>query len=118
VDRADIAEVIELLAVAVLALHGIVCAIVLAVYLWRTARRREARRPNPAAPDKLEPPDLAYLDAERYSASEIFAIMREFFPDEYERYRSGRLGFVERRWTWDACCSIHDARAEIEEICS
>ncbi len=117
--RLDIAEVIELVAVAVLALHGILCSAILGVYLWHQARARDARPEHrPEAPEKLEPPDLGYLDAERYPAREIFAIMREFFPDEYERYRSGRMGFVERRWTWDACRSLQEARAEIEELCS
>ena len=112
---------VELLAVGVLALHGIVCSMILVVYVWRTARLREDHwpaAPAPAAPDKLEPPDFPYPDQESYAAAEIFAIMREFFPDEYERYRSGRLGYIERRWTWDACCSILEARAEIEELCS
>lgn len=112
---------IEIVAVAVLALHGILCSAILVVYLWRVARWREERwsiPPAPNAPDKLEPPDRAYPELERYSAAEIFAIMREFFPEEYERYRTGRLGYVERRWTWDACCSVHEARAEIEELCS
>jgi hypothetical protein len=112
---------VELVAVAVLALHGIVCSMILVVYLWRAAKWREARwsiGPAAAAPDKLEPPDLAYFAVEGYSAPEIFAIMREYFPTEYERYHSGRLGYIERRWTWDACCSILEARAEIEELCS
>ena len=112
---------VELLAVGVLALHGILCSVILALYLWRSARWRDGRWPigeGGKAPDKVEPPEPPYPDSESYSADEIFAIMREFFPDEYERFRSGRLGYVERRWTWDACCSIHDAREEIEELCS
>jgi len=112
---------VELLAVGVLALHGIVCSMILVVYLWRAARLRESGWPMPsapAAPDKLEPPDLAGFEVESYPAPEIFAVMRDYFPAEYERYRSGRLGYIERRWTWDACCSILEARAEIEELCS
>jgi len=112
--------VVELAAVLVLALHGILCSAILVVYLWREARRRDDGWPPayPGAPDKLEPPDLDYPDSESYPAAEIFAIMREYFPDAYDRYRTGRLGYVERRWTWQSCCSIHDARAEIEELCS
>ena len=111
---------IELVAAMVLALHGILCSAILVVYLWHESRRRDARwsMPPPPAPEKLEPPDLSYPDSERYPAGQVFAIMREFFPDEYQRYRAGRLGYIERRWAWDACCSIHDARAEIEELCS
>lgn len=105
---------------AVLALHGILCTAILVAYLWRAARWREARWeiPEPGAPDKLEPPDLAYPELEEYPAAEIFGIMREFFPTEHERYLAGRLGYAERRWVWQACCSIHDARVEIDELCS
>ena len=111
---------VEVLVVAVLALHGILCSAILLVYLWRAARWRDSAwsMPDGAAPEKLEPPDPSLFDPERVPASEILTIMREFFPDEYDRYRSGRLGYSERRWLWDACSSIHEARTEIEELCS
>ena len=111
---------IEILAVAVLALHGIVCAAILVVFVRRAARARDARWEIPVstAPDKIEPPDLGLPDLDRNPAPEVFAIMREYFPEEYERHRSGQLGYAERRWLWEACCSIRDARSEIEELCS
>jgi hypothetical protein len=30
----------------------------------------------------------------------------------------GRMESAERLQLWDACCAIHDARVEIEELCS
>ena len=111
---------IEVLVVAALALNAIVCSAILLVYLWRAARWRESAWsiPNVEAPEKLEPPDPGFFEPEHLPASEIQVIMREFFPAEYDRYRSGRLGYTERQWLWDACCSIHEARTEIEELCS
>jgi hypothetical protein len=112
--------VIEVLVVVAIALHGLVCSVILLAYLWRAARWRDSAWPilDRTAPEKLEPPDQGFLDPERVPASEILTIMREFFPVEYDRYRSGRLGYAERRWLWEACCSIHEAKAEIEELCS
>ena len=109
----------EVLAVAVLALHGIVCSAILVAYLWRAARWREEQwtRPRIRAPEKLEPPEAGF-DFDRITEDEIFDIMREFYPAECERYRSGALGYAERRWLWDACSAIHEARIEIEELCS
>lgn len=73
--------------------------------------------PAAQAPEKLEPP-YGFPEVEPVSEAEIFDIMREFYPEEHERYRSGRLGYAERRWLWEACTAIHEARAEIEELCS
>ncbi|MFN2383516.1 MAG: hypothetical protein ABR559_04560 [Gemmatimonadota bacterium] len=115
---------IEIALIAVLALHGIVCTTILAVVLWRAARFRETQWPAlplpvlVEAPDKLEPPTQSYEARERYPAETIFPIMAEYFPIEYDRYRAGRLGYAERRWVWEACCAICNARSEIEELCS
>lgn len=111
----------ELLVFAVLALHGLACTVALVFFIWRAARWRDLRwaelRLAEAVPDKVEPPyDPASVDA--HPAAEIFPIMAEHFPAEYVRYRLGRLGVIERRWVWETCCAIRDARTEIEEICS
>lgn len=105
----------ELVVLVALALYGIGCTAVLVAVM---AGRGDDPEPLPTAPDKLEPPDARWSAGEAYPADEIFPIMAEHFPAEYARYRAGRLGYRERRRVWDACCSIHDARAEIEEICS
>ena len=110
----------ELLVFAVLALHGLCCTVALGLFLWRAARWRDRQLASapPAAvvPEKLEPP---YEPARGpQPAAEIFPIMAEHFPVEYARYRRGELGYPERRWVWEACCAVRDARVEIEELCS
>lgn len=113
---------IELFVLAVLALHGLACTVILTLVIWRAARWRDARSIGrgdwPLAPEKLEPPDFdePFLDA--YPADEIFSIMAEHFPVEYARYRRGELPHAERSEVWDTCCAIHDARFDIEELCS
>lgn len=106
---------LEFFVVAVLALHGLVCTVILIVVLWKSAARRDLDWPVdahcPIVPEKIEPP-------ERYSAAEIIPIMAEHFPEEYERYRRGELPRPSRRRVWDTCCAIRDAREEIEELCS
>jgi hypothetical protein len=44
--------------------------------------------------------------------------MAEHYPAAHERYRLGSMESAERLHVWDACCAIHDARSEIEELCS
>jgi hypothetical protein len=118
----DIARVLELFLIAILALHGFASTAILIVMLWHASRRHEARwneLPVSHAPlDKFDPPDLSYPLLERYPTTEIFPIMAEHFPEQYERYRRGQLSYVERQNAWENCCTIHDARAEIEELCS
>lgn len=107
--------------IAALALNGILCTAALVWLLRRAGRRRDRDWPVELAcfdlPDKLEPPDPAESFG-RYPSSEIFSIMAEYYPAAYERYRFGRLESSERVQVWDACCAIHDARFEIEELCS
>lgn len=118
----DIPLVLEFFLIAILALHGFASTAILIVMLWHASRRHEARWSElPAghpAPDKIDPPDLSYPLLERYPTAEIFPIMAEHFPEQYERYRRGQLSYVERQHAWQNCCTIHDARAEIEELCS
>ena len=107
--------------IAVLALNGTLCTAALVWLLRRAARRRDKEWPELPwfdLPDKLEPPGP---DAEffgRYPSAEIFSIMAEHYPAAHERYRLGSMESAERLHVWDACCAIHDARSEIEELCS
>lgn len=105
----------EMVVLAALALYGIGCTAALVAVL---AHRGNAPDPPPFAPEKLEPPDRRGPETERHPAREVFAVMADLFPAEYARYRVGALGYRERRRVWDACCAIHDARAEIEAICA
>ncbi len=113
---------LELFLIAILALHGLASTAILIVMLWHVSRRHEPRWSELGVscptPDKLDPPDLSYPLLERYPTTEIFPIMAEHFPEHYERYRRGQLSYVERQRAWENCCTIHDARAEIEELCS
>lgn len=108
--------------IAALALNGILCTAALAWLLRRAAQRHDrdwpAEFPSFDLPDKLEPPDPDAESFGRYPSSEIFSIMAEHYPAAYERYRLGRMESAERLQVWDACCAIHDARVEIEELCS
>ena len=108
---------IELFVFALLALHGMACTAILALLLWRSAHLRD-RREAFAAPEKLEPPDLPYPALESHPADEVFAVMADCFPDAFVAYVEGRLGPSEQRDLWTMCCAVHDARAEIEELCS
>jgi hypothetical protein len=110
--------VIELFVFALLALHGLACTAILALLLWRSARERDRHHEEVAVPDKLEPPDLPYPVLESHPADEVFAVMGDCFPDAYLAYFEGRLSPTEQRDLWAMCCAVHDARAEIEEICS
>ena len=108
--------------IAALALDGILCTAALVWLLRRAGQRHDSEWPaeHPATepPDKIE---LAYLDIDsfgRYPVSEICSIMAEHYPAAYERYRMERMESAERLQVWDACCAIHDARFEIEELCS
>jgi hypothetical protein len=112
--------VIETLVIAALALNGILCTAAL-VWLLRRAGRRRDREWELALfdlPDKLEPPGFELESFGRYPSREIADIMAEHYPVAYERYRLGRMEPNERQQVWDACCAIHDARFEIEELCS
>lgn len=108
--------------IAALALNGIFCTAALVWLLVRAARRRDRDwPPEPPAfdlPDKLEPPGPEAESFGRYPSAEIFSIMAEHYPAAYDRYRMGRMESAERLQLWDACCAIHDARVEIEELCS
>ena len=108
---------IEFFVFALLALHGLACTAIMALLVWRSARQRD-REQAVVVPEKLEPPDLPYPDLEAHPAGEIFAIMVECFPRGYEMYVTARLPAVEERELWTMCCAVHDARAEIEELCS
>jgi hypothetical protein len=112
--------VVEIVVIFALALNGIVCTAALVWLLGRAGRRREREWPAETflfqVPDKIEPPDPDPFGA--YPAREILDIMAEHYPGAYARYRSGRLDTFERIDVWDACCAIHDARFEIEELCS
>ncbi|MGH7572406.1 MAG: hypothetical protein ACREMK_11275 [Gemmatimonadota bacterium] len=108
---------IEFFVFALLALHGLACTTILALLLWRSARQRD-RVHSVAVPEKLEPPDLPYPALEGHPADEIFAIMAECFPRGYEMYVTARLSAAEERELWTMCCAVHDARTEIEELCS
>lgn len=108
---------IEFFVFALLALHGLACTTILALLVWRSARQRD-RRPAVVVPEKLEPPDLPYPALESHPSEEIFAIMTECFPRGYELYVTGRLAPSDERELWAMCCAVHDARAEIEELCS
>lgn len=46
----------------------------------------------------------------------IYAIMREHFPDEYERYKHGLLSEGEERRLYLDCVEILGARREIERL--
>ena len=113
---------LEIVVIAALALNGILCTAVLVWFLARAARRRDRDWPVeiPAfdLPDKLEPPDLDPDPFGRYLSPEIFSIMAEHYPAAYDRFRSGQMDAADRERVWEACCAIHDARFEIEELCS
>lgn len=110
---------IEPVILGFLALAGIVCTAILAFVLVHSGWRFDRRRAVGAEPDPPSPPVSPFGGpaTEPYRPGEIFSIMREHFPAEYARYRRGELGAEERRWVWGSCCSIFDARVEIEEIC-
>ncbi|MGH7403894.1 MAG: hypothetical protein ACREKQ_15810 [Candidatus Rokuibacteriota bacterium] len=108
---------IEFFVFALLALHGLACTTIMALLVWRSARQRD-RGQAVSVPEKLEPPDLPYPDLEGHASAEIFAIMAECFPRRYEMYVTARLSAEAERELWLMCCAVHDARAEIEEICS
>lgn len=110
---------IEPMILGFLALAGIVCTAILAFVLVHSGWRFDRRRTVGTEPDPPSPPVSPFDDLamERYRPEEIFPIMREHFPAEYARYREGELGAEERRWVWESCCAIFDARVEIEEIC-
>ncbi len=109
---------IEFFVFALLALHGLACTTIMALLVWRSARQRDRRQVSVVVPEKLEPPDLPYPALEGRPAGEIFAIMAECFPHGYELYVTDRLGAADQRELWIMCCAVHDARAEIEELCS
>ena len=110
---------IELFVFALLALHGLACTAILALLIWKSAHERDRRHEQVDAPDKLEPPpDVPYPELEGHPADEIFAVMGDCFPDAYLAYFEGRLNPSEQRDLWTMCCAVHDARAEIEELCS
>ena len=109
---------IELFVFALLALHGLACTAILALLIWKSARERDRQHEQVGAPDKLEPPDLPYPMLESHPADEIFAVMGDCFPEAYGAYFEGRLTPTEQRDLWTMCCAVHDARAEIEELCS
>jgi len=108
---------IELFVLVVLSLSGIVGTAALAFALVRSGWLRDRRLAERPASGHPEPPSRDYPSMERHPPEEIFPIMREFFPATYERYRQDELDDEERRWAWDSCCAIFDARVEIEEIC-
>ena len=113
---------VEGLIIAALALNGILCTTALVWLLRRAGRQRDEDWPDELLwsdpPDKLEPPDSDAESFGRYPSSEIFSIMAEHYPAAFQRYRQGQMETVERLQVWDACCAIHDARFEIEELCS
>lgn len=113
---------LELFAIAVLALYGVACTAILVFALWRSSCHRDARLAElealAEASDALTPPTPALPFLHAYPADEIFPIMAEHFPVAYDRYRNGTLDEAARREAWEACCAIHDARVEIEELCS
>lgn len=113
---------IESLVIAALALNGILCTAALVWLLRSAGRRRDREWAADLAlvdlPDKLEPPGFDLESYGRYPSREIVEIMAEYYPVAYERYRLGRMESSERLQVWDACCAIHDARFEIEELCS
>ncbi|HET6637643.1 MAG TPA: hypothetical protein VFH82_02555 [Gemmatimonadota bacterium] len=108
--------------IAALALNGILCTAALIWLLRRAGLRHDrewpAEHPTVELPDKLELLDLDGDSFGRYPVSEICSIMAEHYPAAFERYRTGRMESNERLQVWDACCAIHDARFEIEELCS
>lgn len=112
----------EIVVIAALALNGILCTAALVWLLGRAGRRREQDWPAEAPafdiPDKLEPPSPELDPFGSHSWTEILAIMAEHYPVTYARFHAGRLDPLERTEVWDACCAIHDARFEIEELCS
>jgi hypothetical protein len=118
----DIADVLEDAIIAALALNGILCTAALIWLLRRAGLRHDrewpAEHPTVELPDKLELLDLDGDSFGRYPVSEICSIMAEHYPAAFERYRTGRMESNERLQVWDACCAIHDARFEIEELCS
>ena len=125
---------LEFFVVAVLALHGLVCTVILILVLWKSARRRDldwaVDSDGRTVPEKIEPPETPIVaedplsiaggtySSQRYPAAEILPIMAEHFPEEYERYKRGELPRPSSRRLWDTCCAIRDAREEIEELCS
>lgn len=46
----------------------------------------------------------------------VFAVMREHFPDQYERYKHGLLSETEERELYLDCVEILGARQEIERL--
>jgi hypothetical protein len=114
--------VIEALVIAALALNGILCTAALVWLLRRAGLRRDREWVAELAlfdlPDKLEPPGFELEPPGRYPSREIVDIMAEHYPVAFERYRLGSMERAERAQVWDACCAIHDARYEIEELCS
>jgi hypothetical protein len=46
----------------------------------------------------------------------VFAIMREHFPDQYERYKHGLLSETEERQLYLDCVEILGARQEIDRL--
>jgi len=114
--------VLEDAIIAALALNGILCTAALIWLLRRAGLRHDrewpAEHPTVELPDKLELLDLDGDSFGRYPVSEICSIMAEHYPAAFERYRTGRMESNERLQVWDACCAIHDARFEIEELCS
>lgn len=46
----------------------------------------------------------------------VFAVMREHFPDQYDRYKHGLLSETEERRLYLDCVEILGARQEIERL--
>ncbi len=46
----------------------------------------------------------------------VFSVMREHFPDEYDRYKNGLLSEAEERRLYLDCVEILGARQEIERL--
>lgn len=46
----------------------------------------------------------------------VYSIMREHFPDEYERYKHGLMSEAEERRLYLDCVEILGARHEIERL--
>ena len=113
---------VEIVVITALALNGILCTAALVWLLQRAGRQRDHDWPGGATrfdvPDKLEPPAFDLGPLGHYPSPEILSIMAEHYPVAYAGYRAGRLDTLERIEVWDACCAIHDARFEIEELCS
>ncbi len=117
---------LEFFLVAVLALHGLACTVILIFVLWRAARRRDLSWPEPLqpplVPEKIEFPDTTSgfdgTPFDGYASEEILPILAEHFPEEYARYRRGELPYGVSTATWTTCCAIHEALLEIEELCS